>query len=103
VCYGRVCGCPGVLSVAWTGSTHDTVLALARALSLSLSRSLSAPDRFGSCCADAILLDTVSVKIPNKLSLSRARGLLVILGLNLGGVGPVRGLQGGGRRGWCEE
>ena len=29
--------------------------------------------------------------------------LLCILGLNLGGVGPVRGLQGGGRRGWCEE
>ena len=24
-------------------------------------------------------------------------------GLNLGGVGPVRGLQGGGRTGWCEE
>ncbi len=28
---------------------------------------------------------------------------LCILGLNLGGVGPVRGLQGGRRRGWCEE
>jgi len=26
-----------------------------------------------------------------------------ILGLNLGGVGPVRGLRGGGRRGWSEE
>jgi hypothetical protein len=23
--------------------------------------------------------------------------------LNLGGVGPVRDLRGGGRRGWCEE
>ena len=30
-------------------------------------------------------------------------GLLFILGLNLGGVGPVRGLRGGGKRGWCEE
>jgi hypothetical protein len=30
-------------------------------------------------------------------------GLLFILGLNLGGVGPMRGLRGGGRRGWCEE
>jgi hypothetical protein len=29
--------------------------------------------------------------------------LLFILGLSLGGVGPVRGLWGGGRRGWCEE
>jgi hypothetical protein len=29
--------------------------------------------------------------------------LLFILGSNLGGVGPVRGLQGGGRGGWCEE
>jgi hypothetical protein len=29
--------------------------------------------------------------------------LLFILGLNLGGVGPLRGLRGGGRRGWCEE
>jgi hypothetical protein len=24
-------------------------------------------------------------------------------GSNLGGVGPERGLRGGGRRGWCEE
>jgi hypothetical protein len=24
-------------------------------------------------------------------------------GSNLGGVGPVRVLRGGGRRGWCEE
>jgi hypothetical protein len=30
-------------------------------------------------------------------------GLLFILGSNLGGVGQVRGLRGGGRRGWCEE
>jgi hypothetical protein len=30
-------------------------------------------------------------------------GLLFILGSNLGGVEPVRGLWGGGRRGWCEE
>jgi hypothetical protein len=29
--------------------------------------------------------------------------LLCILGSNLGGVGPERGLRGGGRRGWCEE
>ena len=29
--------------------------------------------------------------------------LLFILGSNLGGVGPGRGLRGGGRRGWCEE
>jgi hypothetical protein len=28
---------------------------------------------------------------------------LSILGSNLGGVGPERGLRGGGRRGWCEE
>jgi hypothetical protein len=28
---------------------------------------------------------------------------LYILGSNLGGVGPERGLRGGGRRGWCEE
>jgi hypothetical protein len=27
--------------------------------------------------------------------------LLFNLGLNLGGVGPVRGLRGGGRKGWC--
>jgi hypothetical protein len=30
-------------------------------------------------------------------------GLLFILGSNLGGVGPERGLRGGGGRGWCEE
>jgi len=30
-------------------------------------------------------------------------GLLFILGSNLGGVGPVRGLRGRGRRGRCEE
>ena len=30
-------------------------------------------------------------------------GLLFILGSSLGGVGPDRGLRGGGRRGWCEE
>jgi hypothetical protein len=24
-------------------------------------------------------------------------------GIELGGVGPERGLRGGGRRGWCEE
>jgi hypothetical protein len=29
--------------------------------------------------------------------------LLFILGSNLGGGRPVRGLRGGGRRGWCEE
>jgi hypothetical protein len=29
--------------------------------------------------------------------------LLFILGSNLGGVGPERGLRGGGRRGWCDE
>ena len=29
--------------------------------------------------------------------------LLYILGSSLGGVGPVRGLRGGGRGGWCEE
>jgi hypothetical protein len=29
--------------------------------------------------------------------------LLFILGSNLGGVGQVRGLRGGGRRGWCKE
>jgi hypothetical protein len=29
--------------------------------------------------------------------------LLFILGSNLGGVGPVRGLRGGGRGRWCEE
>ena len=29
--------------------------------------------------------------------------LLFILGSNLGGVGPDRGLRGGGRRGWYEE
>jgi hypothetical protein len=29
--------------------------------------------------------------------------LLFILGSNLGGGGPVRGLRGGGRRGRCEE
>jgi len=29
--------------------------------------------------------------------------LLFILGSSLGGVGPVRGLRGGGRRGWCKE
>ena len=29
--------------------------------------------------------------------------LLFILGSSLGGGGPVRGLWGGGRRGWCEE
>jgi hypothetical protein len=29
--------------------------------------------------------------------------LLFILGSNLGVVGPVRGLRGGGRGGWCEE
>ena len=28
--------------------------------------------------------------------------LLFILGSSLGGVGPVRGLRGGGRRGWCD-
>jgi hypothetical protein len=26
-----------------------------------------------------------------------------VLGSNLGGVGPDRGLRGGGRRGWCKE
>jgi hypothetical protein len=29
--------------------------------------------------------------------------LLFILGSNLGGVGPERGLRGRGRREWCEE
>jgi len=29
--------------------------------------------------------------------------LLFILGSNLGGVGPERGLRGGGRRRWWEE
>ena len=29
--------------------------------------------------------------------------LLFILGSSLGGVAPVRGLRGEGRRGWCEE
>jgi hypothetical protein len=28
---------------------------------------------------------------------------ITILESNLGGGGPVRGLSGGGRRGWCEE
>ena len=29
--------------------------------------------------------------------------LLFILGSNLGGVGPERGLRGGGGGGWCEK
>jgi hypothetical protein len=29
--------------------------------------------------------------------------LLFILGSSLVGVGPVRGLWGGGRGGWCEK
>jgi hypothetical protein len=29
--------------------------------------------------------------------------LIFILGPNFGRVGPDRGLQGEGRRGWCEE
>ena len=37
-----------------------------------------------------------------RYGLGRA-ALLFILGSNLGGVGPGRGLRGGGRRGWCEE
>jgi hypothetical protein len=33
----------------------------------------------------------------------RGRGRVHIEGWSYGGVGPVRGLRGGGRRGWCEE
>jgi hypothetical protein len=33
----------------------------------------------------------------------RGLGRVHIAGLSYGGVGPVRGLRGGGRRGWCEE
>jgi hypothetical protein len=33
----------------------------------------------------------------------RGRGRVHIAGWSYGGVGPVRGLRGGGRRGWCEE
>jgi len=29
--------------------------------------------------------------------------LVLILGWSLGGGGPVRGLRGRGRGGWCEE
>jgi len=35
--------------------------------------------------------------------LSRSLGRVPIAGWSLGGVGPDRGLSGGGRRGWCEE
>ncbi len=33
----------------------------------------------------------------------RGQGRVHIAGWSYGGVGPVRGLRGGGRRGWCEE
>jgi hypothetical protein len=33
----------------------------------------------------------------------RGRGQVPIAGWSLGGVGPDRGLRGGGRRGWCAE
>jgi hypothetical protein len=33
----------------------------------------------------------------------RGRGRVPIAGWSHGGVGPERGLRGGGRRGWCEE
>ena len=33
----------------------------------------------------------------------RGRGRVPIAGWSCGGVGPERGLRGGGRRGWCEE
>jgi hypothetical protein len=33
----------------------------------------------------------------------RGRGRVHKAGWSYGGVGPVRGLRGGGRRGWCEE
>jgi hypothetical protein len=33
----------------------------------------------------------------------RGRGRVHIAGWSYVGVGPVRGLRGGGRRGWCEE
>jgi hypothetical protein len=33
----------------------------------------------------------------------RGLGRIHIAGWSYGGVGPVRGLWGGGRRGWCEE
>ncbi len=33
----------------------------------------------------------------------RGRGRVHIAGWSYGGIGPVRGLRGGGRGGWCEE
>ncbi len=33
----------------------------------------------------------------------RGRGRVPIAGWSYGGVGPERGLRGGGRRGWCVE
>ncbi len=33
----------------------------------------------------------------------RSRGRVPIERWSCGGVGPARGLPGGGRRGWCEE
>jgi hypothetical protein len=61
--------------------------------------------------ADARLLCTLDGVCVMSMSSSCLQGqvrfgggaLFFILGSSLVGVGPVRGLRGGGRGGWCEE
>jgi hypothetical protein len=48
-------------------------------------------------------LETADADQVSETSTGDDRGRVPIAGWSYGGVGPEKGLRGGGRRGWCEE
>jgi hypothetical protein len=60
-----------------------------------------------TCCQSEFLNPFTCTRAPSPPAAAAAawpgRGRVPIVGWSLGGVGPDRGLRGGGRRGWREE
>jgi hypothetical protein len=94
-CVWRVCMCVCVCVYAYAKMyLHVSVAQTAG----------SPPHQFAVCVCLGPVLASHATSLPAAAAAAwRGRGRVHIAGWSCGGVGPVRGLRGGGRRGWCEE
>jgi hypothetical protein len=67
------------------------------------SRAVAGVSLHVCVCLGPVLASHATSLPPAAAAAWRGRGRVHIAGWSYDGVGPVRGLRGGGRRGWCEE
>jgi hypothetical protein len=98
-------GCPGTMtgvSQYWfSGHFRQVFSTLIHYPALTLAPTCAGARLL--CTSDGVCMIVYVQFSPVGAGMVWGGGLLFILGSNLGGVGPERGLRGGGRRGWCEE